>query len=75
MLKEIFGLNAGKALEAPYGAQVDCGNQPPRDCIVLSYPSTEIVPNIGEGYVVIYEQQPSGAWATMQVHISRIIAG
>jgi hypothetical protein len=67
-----FGLNQGKPCE-PYGVTINTGNQPDRLGIVVSEPSAGIIGDIGEGYVKVYEQQPSGAWAVMQVHISRII--
>ena len=75
-----FGLNVGRLLKNPKHVLVDAGKgQPQREGIQLTEPSPGIPMidsrgnwRVGADRLVVSEKQPSGFWALLGIHKSKV---
>jgi hypothetical protein len=76
MFENRFGHNVGNVLKKPIHGHSDFGKGL-RQVLILTEPSKGI-PLLdgklsGDGEVVVAEKQPSGFWAIMMMHVSKLI--
>jgi hypothetical protein len=75
MFENRFGHNVGNVLKKPIHGHSDFGKRL-RQVLILTEPSKGIPlldGKLSDGEVVVAEKQPSGFWAIMMMHVSKLI--